>query len=767
MDPLIELLARDHVVSESTDVRYDPRYALDYYDPTPVQVVAGPATDELYGDLDVYESLLEARESYGKGANYARVRLLANPFEAISGAAFLNRAATKIASIRAAFPSLIPDAPIVRIGMLAEAPGAMLEYLMWHVAQRGLTSEVTAISLEDGLKWAIGSSSLPGVDPRRLTILRGADGTGDLLVPENIDAYVSSTLQAGQRDLVVADGGVDVDEHPERQEASNAPLILGETLCALQVLRVGGGLVLKIYDGYDRFTSDALQLLCRHFRRSTIFKPLTSRPANAERYFVGLGFTGLHIEPRALKDLYGVLTLAARPREGAAPGSFLAKAPSIVSDFIVRLNDWHGRRQVSFLRWAIAVDRALTENPLARPSYPIGYDLARFYELVGIPYVRSRVPLELPSTACHEIRLLDRVGQLARRVSAEDDALLDLLFDWLRYAASSGAGSSGDDPLAPDPDVLDRWARAPGAPGTTDEATRARLRDLLLEAFDYEEVDCASLSFRVAAHGDKRVIRGEDASHVVYETPQVARGVLALFLTQRERARKNAHALAELAERPQHLERGFVFLKHYEALRLTSDAYSVVYPERPDHDLYATLLTRSAGAFHSPCASLEASFGAIGLPLGDGETSPDPPRGALVSLNLLYASEPRLRSELVTRALRLVESGLVRRVYVASASSLAALDKSSYKRGPPIIVPRDKVVNAITGKAYDGRVLLYALEPRGEVPKSQEEEAEEHRGEDDDEEEAERFEVEVVAAEGSKKARGRGSSKPRSRGSHA
>jgi 23S rRNA U2552 (ribose-2'-O)-methylase RlmE/FtsJ len=750
MDPLIELLRRDRRPAADAEVVYDTRFELEYYDPTPVTVAVLRETEEpgeLYGDGKAYEALVVARESYGKMSNYARVRLLANPFEGISAAAFLNRAALKIASIVRVFPQLVPAVPVLRVGMLAEAPGAMLEYVMWLAQTNGRSSEVSAISLKAGLQWQISDTD------RRVRKLFGKDGTGDLTSPDNISSYVEETLKLGSRDLVVADGGVDVDETPEKQETLNAALILGEALCAIQVLAEGGCFVLKVYDCFSRFMADVLQLLCRHFKRVTLFDPLTSRPANAERYVVCRGFTGLHVERRSLNELYTVLTLvrgSSARASASAPrpiASFLPRAPSIITDFIVRLNDWHGRWQTSFLRWSVAVDRALSFDARARPNYPISYNLSRWYEIVGVPFARGRVQFELDSSPCQELRLLDHVAQLAREVSSERDELLPLLFGAIRYSLATGA----DDPLRPDPSTLDTWASHADALAPL----REELTKILVRPRTFEDEPCLSLSFRLVIDGDRRVVRAEGPNHVSFDTQQVSYVALRSFLTGKERGKKRAAVLDEIVQRSQHLERSFTFLKRYEALQLTDGAYRVTYPTRVDYDLYATLLSNTAPAFYSPVAQLEAALGAVGAPLGEAE----PEENSTLSLNLLYASEPKLREDLVTRGLALVAGR--RKLLVATLSNVPALDRSRYLTGPPTVLPREKLLNAVTGKSLDKRVLLYVLDgtakgERARVARSvgsvvpsdvaRKEAGGDGDEEDSSEEQAERFEEPISSA---------------------
>ena len=61
--------------------------------------------------------------------------------------------------------------------------------------------------------------------------------------------------------------------------------------CHLQVvlfLTAGGHFVCKIFDMFTPFSVGLFYLLYRSFEKVCIFKPVTSRPANSERYVVNM-----------------------------------------------------------------------------------------------------------------------------------------------------------------------------------------------------------------------------------------------------------------------------------------------------------------------------------------------------------------------------------------------------------------------------------------------------------------------------------------------
>nr|AJP07621.1 putative methyl transferase [Helicoverpa armigera nucleopolyhedrovirus] len=114
----------------------------------------------------------------------------------------------------------------------------------------------------------------------------GDANTGDIF-EEDIQNKLN--MLCGHRcDLVVADGGIDVYGKENDQELIMLPLIAKQCEIILDCLRVGGNSVLKIFDTFARNTFVVLESFISNFSEFYVFKPVSSRPANAERYLVCL-----------------------------------------------------------------------------------------------------------------------------------------------------------------------------------------------------------------------------------------------------------------------------------------------------------------------------------------------------------------------------------------------------------------------------------------------------------------------------------------------
>jgi len=117
----------------------------------------------------------------------------------------------------------------------------------------------------------------------------GEDNTGNVLKRNN--QYVFSKKAAGAN-IFTADGGFDFSIDYSKQEELAFPLILASFTMGLQCLAKGGTMIIKIFDMYSAATQDLLIGTATLFQKFTIYKPATSRPCNAERYYIACGYVG-------------------------------------------------------------------------------------------------------------------------------------------------------------------------------------------------------------------------------------------------------------------------------------------------------------------------------------------------------------------------------------------------------------------------------------------------------------------------------------------
>merc|ERR1719436_1588969 len=117
----------------------------------------------------------------------------------------------------------------------------------------------------------------------------GVDNTGNLMIKENMDNLVEQSAklsESGQVHLVTADGSIDCQSDPGRQESIVADLHMAETLAALKMLSAGGNFVIKLFTIFESETVCLLYLLACSFSKLEVFKPATSKEGNSEVYVI-------------------------------------------------------------------------------------------------------------------------------------------------------------------------------------------------------------------------------------------------------------------------------------------------------------------------------------------------------------------------------------------------------------------------------------------------------------------------------------------------
>nr|QBK90564.1 MAG: FtsJ-like methyltransferase [Pithovirus LCPAC104] len=238
-------------------------------------------------DLEKYNRLKIIKNTYDND-NFIRIRNVTNPFEDIGKSIFMNRAGVKIANIDSIFSVSSDDYSLLNQKSskqnfifcdIAGAPGAFTQYLQWRIPN----SKGIGISIKSKIKW---NEKLLNIN--NFEIYYGDSNSGDLLIEsENFIKYIFEKFPDGI-DLALADGGFEVVGEEERQEVLSISLILSEILIGLEVTKKGGNFFCKIFDTFTKPMLDLLFILSISFNKIVIFKPMSSRPANSERYVVCL-----------------------------------------------------------------------------------------------------------------------------------------------------------------------------------------------------------------------------------------------------------------------------------------------------------------------------------------------------------------------------------------------------------------------------------------------------------------------------------------------
>jgi cap1 methyltransferase len=205
----------------------------------------------------------------------------------------MNRAAIKLANIDAVhhisnhvFTFIDKTSPSpFSFCDVAAGPGGFTQYLQYRFPNSigyGMTLK------HQTLDW-----NTKSLDMSRFSPFYGPDNTGNLYT--NWNHFIDFVLaeQPNGVDLVTADGGFDLEEGDKtllhKQEFLSSRLLLTQSLIGIACTKLNGNFVLKTFDTVTSISAHVLFILSLCFNRIIIFKPISSRPANAESYLLCIG----------------------------------------------------------------------------------------------------------------------------------------------------------------------------------------------------------------------------------------------------------------------------------------------------------------------------------------------------------------------------------------------------------------------------------------------------------------------------------------------
>jgi len=180
---------------------------------------------------------------------------------------FPARSVFKLQEMQERFHLLRPGDRVLDLGA---SPGSWSQYCLQGIGPRG---------------------RLTAVDLKELRIRIPSPGSFRFVRADLFDPALEATLQqAGAYDLVLSDAAPETSGSHVVDTQGSLELAARAVELGVAVLRPGGNLVVKIFQGGEE--RQLLERLKGAFERARAFKPAASRSESREVYFLGLGLRG-------------------------------------------------------------------------------------------------------------------------------------------------------------------------------------------------------------------------------------------------------------------------------------------------------------------------------------------------------------------------------------------------------------------------------------------------------------------------------------------
>ena len=178
------------------------------------------------------------------------------------------------------------------IANIAEGPGGFIEASYKYRKSLGISDTHYGITLQSKNKNIPGWNQLLRRKSHFLNNKNIILKTGNLYNINTILTY-SKLFRNKKAWLVTSDGGFDYSNDFNNQEQNSRKIIYAELITTLLIQEIGGSMICKMFDLFTYFSIQLIYLISVLYDNVYIIKPVTSRPANSEKYIVACGFKGV------------------------------------------------------------------------------------------------------------------------------------------------------------------------------------------------------------------------------------------------------------------------------------------------------------------------------------------------------------------------------------------------------------------------------------------------------------------------------------------
>tara|TARA_B110000967_G_C18901559_1_gene575737 strand:- start:5051 stop:6205 length:1155 start_codon:yes stop_codon:yes gene_type:complete len=297
--------------------------------------------------------------------NWGNFKKYTNPYEyihtiipnkktAISKLNPLSRSYFKMIEIVDVF-KIIPDySHNMNCFHLAEGPGGFIEAMV-HKRKNTNDTYVGMTLLNDKHDTNIPAWKKSNIflqQNSNVSIETGADNTGNILSFQNLTHCKNKYTK--KFEFITGDGGFDFSLDFNSQEINITQLLLAQVIYALNLQKINGCFVLKIFDCFMPHTIDIIYILSCCYQKVYFMKPHTSRQANSEKYVICKNFIGLspHLENTLNECFKNVINL---PENNYIHRFLTIPIPNFFLTKLQEFNAILGQQQIENIHYTITL----------------------------------------------------------------------------------------------------------------------------------------------------------------------------------------------------------------------------------------------------------------------------------------------------------------------------------------------------------------------------------------------------------------------------
>ena len=243
---------------------------------------------------------------------------------------------------------IIPDEPFISCH-LAEGPGGFIECIYKYICKY-IIGDFTNIKIYGSTliskdsstpRWKIKKS----IQSKYNIILNNTlEENGDLYDIDQVEMLINKVGKY-TCNFLTADGGFDFSKNYNNQEQNFINLFVSEIYIILNLLKDDGNALIKIFDIYSKNSIKVLYIISLFFEKIYIVKPLTSRPANSEKYILGYKFNKNKEYDFYLNILKNIIIT--KNLEFLNNNNIIVQFKFI--EKILNYNRWYTKRQISYI----------------------------------------------------------------------------------------------------------------------------------------------------------------------------------------------------------------------------------------------------------------------------------------------------------------------------------------------------------------------------------------------------------------------------------